>query len=1470
MCVCVCVCANVRVSSVGMDRSHTSFPRSSMKHISDSSQSEAYNLGVKQQLRLFWFGEPQFVISIIQFMQFGYALCLAIVLMFWEDLNGDDNHMFGAYWYLVATLVCYAIFVWIVSKVIPQFTLCTSLGYLVNPKHLQATMALHRLEEAQRLQKRKLVQYNCEDDQSIVFMENDDDITDNDNHNDNDSQDGIIILSKEPTLDGGAPLEGRIIAGPSCSSFSSSIDQQQQQHHHSSGRIFPPKTEVLRAPGSPSSKRTTLETSTLLAALVKADTSSLRSQLPEDSREALSSREQRMAERRKSRKKSVSDGVAAMRSMSFGTTASPAALNLLTRSPKHGGGGGGGGSPKDKEGGGKAALNFLKFPHINPTSQAMDDSAVSDSSSRAQRMANRRANRKKSVSASGVIQSWRNPGGGSQSNDQGPLFGKRIPPPPNAAADDSAVGLSREDRIRQRRNNRHKARSESAVIQSWQQDIGDKTSNLSGPLFVLKGGDSLLQQPLFVRKEKSAIPPVDDSEALKAKQRAARMTQRRENRKKAVSASAVIQSWQHDYSIQDFDETTPSPGGGGGGGDLDDIHEQEDEDHQDSPTKENGPASPKLFRDEYSDSHPSPSMEIPTGIDDTPEDNVVDLSEATLLPSQNEDATQHGDNDHEMIGKDTNDDSSTVDTGKSVGELSDVDFITNTRSEHGSEMKANLYHEDETWVVRLGKHLTPTAIEKHVKQYLLSNMYKTITHVFGTLVVFFLIGMRVESMNAVTNAYDPSENTWELNLRASFLWQLIWYIAFISVNLLTLFLFGRSNTKSIGEKTLITSAVLDTFLSGGCLALLCVAEVQRCCEKEFYDEVDADRYLAEYDYDYAVKAYDEKGYGEDGNVTTTDPENCLCQRFGERTYGGLGNIEPFTALIALRVFKFVLARLLVAFLITQGLNKSGAIQETLQFLASTDHSHDHHYGDNHMHGESGTPLELWERAMNKYPEIVKEYGQFSSELFQVMLGLTLIKEAPTAKALVSPTISPSASNQDLQEVALNETNEKKGMSSRPSRIKLNGTQYCDLPSEAQGMILAGKLGKPVKSMQMQDLLHQNTGVSHLPTLIEDEHEDNGNNYNKEVPDKFRPAEFLIDDDQLAKEEESHSMFVAPNARLLRSMRRCDRRLLPILKEWVTVDVVITQFEIVYFEARESDDMEQNQETKTALLALQATKGGKGLRLRDVAAGRKVVGHLDLADVSDIHVERDMPLENFSHLDEVELLSADKEEVSSEYWLDPQVAKARANKSSRKLRWARIKEDRLKLVSIHGSLILRFYSDLDDIESHMDIAAMEQESGILKKDIALQWAQTLVHSCGREQLKQALPHFGEGNSDELRDYLELVHYHEKEIAEDTYKHGMHRRSSSFGSPPPSTGHRRTISADGAQANRKLFRASKSFGDGDDNHGNKSLSKRKLRRAVSSGDSVVSTDLELKLSTKGDVLEAGEKSAGDAKDLENNFV
>lgn len=87
-------------------------------------------------------------------------------------------------------------------------------------------------------------------------------------------------------------------------------------------------------------------------------------------------------------------------------------------------------------------------------------------------------------------------------------------------------------------------------------------------------------------------------------------------------------------------------------------------------------------------------------------------------------------------------------------------------------------------------------------------------------------------------------------------------------------------------------------------------------------------------------------------------------------------------------------------------------------------------------------------------------------------------------------------------------------------------------------------------------------------------------------------------------------------------------------------------------------------------------------------------------------------------------------------------------------WSTIKQDCLKIITIHGHVLyLRFYSDLEDAQNHADRLLAEDEcSGFLYKNNAFQWAQTIGRYRGPGQLKQILPHFGDDTCEELRDFL----------------------------------------------------------------------------------------------------------------------
>ncbi|CAJ1963582.1 unnamed protein product [Cylindrotheca closterium] len=963
--------------------------------------------GMKSQKDLFWLGEPQFVISMIQFMQFGYALALAVVLMYWKSFT-----TFEPYYFLLAVVACYSIFVFIVSRTLPQYTLCTSLGYLIDEKNLLETVALDRLEEARRLRIQSMAEANCEEDSIVSF---------------------------ESSERFGAKMRG-----------DSTVSDD-------SGRITPT--------GIPNR-------SSILAELVQSDTQSLRTNLPTSVRQSLRDRESRRLEKRKS----LSDGVGSMR--------------LSLRSSK-----------------GESSRFLLES---QPTSEHSDES--------------------------------------------------------QRTVDDSQIlNQQRMERVATRKA-QQRAMSESSVIQSWQ-GITKKERKLGG-ISLSKQSSSLSDSSSVAANDRSG-----SASLAKADQSSMRPSQR---------AGSFSTKETFGSEVQSTVKTVES-----------DIHD---------------------------------------------ETNLAAAAERT---------------------------------DDSVGALSDVDVKDWTPSEHTGTVDEKKYDYSFQGILA------------YTRSYLLGHRYHTFSHVFGSLVCFFLVGHRVEVMLSATGAIEPSANTWELDLSISFWVQAIWYGLFILSSILILILFLPIKVKSMDDKAIIAAGLFDFMLSGGCLAILFLAEAERCCDSSEFE----------------------------GDV------GC-CPFWGSRTYGGLGDIEPFTSLIGLRVFRFMAARSLVKYY--EHLQKDSVEGKNIEPKSEKKHSDGHS-----MQSQVGTPLELWEKAITAYPDIVEKYGQLSGELFEAMLGLEVFEGKP-----------PDAMKE-----------EKKN---RQRSISLSGSEYGNLPADAQSIIVAGKLGKPVKT------LHD--PKNDLPALAEEVDQDD---LELDGAVKSQPIVFEIDNERLALEKVTHSSFVAPNARLIRSMRRCDRKMLPILTDWECVDVVLTEFEVLYFETNDPRTVaSKSHNDECSLLALQATGGGKGLRLQDVAKGRKIIGHMMLTDVTEIHVERSMPLSCSSQNEDISQLYDSDDQLPTELWTRSQ-GKSKAT-GCRKARWEKIKEDRLKLVSSHGCLVLRFFSDLEDVEMHSKSVAPEDEAqGPLRKNIAFQWAQTVAHVCGKEKLHQSLPHFGENNSDELRDLLEFANNHEKE-------------------------------------------------------------------------------------------------------------
>ena len=218
------------------------------------------------------------------------------------------------------------------------------------------------------------------------------------------------------------------------------------------------------------------------------------------------------------------------------------------------------------------------------------------------------------------------------------------------------------------------------------------------------------------------------------------------------------------------------------------------------------------------------------------------------------------------------------------------------------------------------------------------------------------------------------------NLSASFWWILAWFSAFVAISLASSVIFFL-DCKENDSLHLLYASVFDIVLSSICLGILVLSEGRRCCD------------------------------------TGAD----CCADFGSRTFGGLGNTEPFIALIALRVFRYQLGRTVRKIAKTTCKKKAGTTSDvdscdvktkstrarqielieenTGKNIALADDHHDdlsahngsndhHDKGKHHFGQETGTAVELWKNAVGLFPEIVEEHGEFSEELLKAMLGIS--------------------------------------------------------------------------------------------------------------------------------------------------------------------------------------------------------------------------------------------------------------------------------------------------------------------------------------------------------------------------------------------------------------------------------------------------------------------------------------------------
>lgn len=587
-----------------------------------------------------------------------------------------------------------------------------------------------------------------------------------------------------------------------------------------------------------------------------------------------------------------------------------------------------------------------------------------------------------------------------------------------------------------------------------------------------------------------------------------------------------------------------------------------------------------------------------------------------------------------------------------------------------------------------------TKTRKELKVWLehlfMKKSYRQASAVFGTMVAFFMIAIRIELILLDTCFIFDNQNTWNFITRQTAFWIfVIWLCGFIVEGCTQIVIFRKSGSSPY----MIISGSFDCVLSLVCLAIFLRAEVERCCD---CDTTSLNRFLQ---------------VSYDSNVAC-DPNHPCCPEFGNRLCGGIGKLEPIASIIAFRVMRFYIAKKLwrsfrkLSSRDSKGIKSreedSSESQELMVEFTSKRREkakdklcRTHNVNFEH---DTGTIAKLWSSAILKYPEIVSNYGMFSGYLLEAMLGIEH-----------SPQIDEKAIGSQSHNTLLPQT---------PNKVLGN--------------------------------LHSAPSASRWKSMVDRHANRNNSDMLSSIGDDW---------------DEEHDYFIRPEAPLIRKMRRCQCKWLPLLEEWQVVDVVVTNYEIVWMEPKSMSEMCDKfpDLKKQKGQSFSVDNGGRGISLCDAIKGRKVIGRLPTSDISHVKVQRFPPADSDTsssdEKDDIDIETAlDAYDFAFEFWDEKSLSSKNFERSLCKEpheRFSRVIEDHLVLQTPHGTLHLRFLVDL--VEEEKAIAGSETIDlhSLRWKEGALLWCQTIAHLCGPQQLKQKLHHVGEERDKELLDFLEVL-------------------------------------------------------------------------------------------------------------------
>jgi hypothetical protein len=172
-----------------------------------------------------------------------------------------------------------------------------------------------------------------------------------------------------------------------------------------------------------------------------------------------------------------------------------------------------------------------------------------------------------------------------------------------------------------------------------------------------------------------------------------------------------------------------------------------------------------------------------------------------------------------------------------------------------------------------------------------------------------------------------------------------------------------------------------------------------------------------------------------------------------------------------------------------------------------------------------------------------------------------------------------------------------------------------------------------------------------------------------------------------------------------------------------VDVVLTNHELVIFDV--ADNYDSFARIDMSRNAVMSTSGGKGMRLCDVAAGRKILSQFELDDINLVVIEHRKPAEGDRLVEDIE---RNDQQHLLEYWQGAICDDGDYNLVEMNHRWDNVNEDRLKIRFSCSTLYLRLIVDLKEMESRSMGNLSEADNAGLTSSVGAQtqlWCRTIA-------------------------------------------------------------------------------------------------------------------------------------------------